>query len=92
MSKGPSTLRLTVVGKVGPDRSINTTTVDPTRCGGCGETHYIFVNRNGTTLCLDCDARGLCAVRGHEMVETRHGEPVTAFLACRRCGKIGERL
>lgn len=36
--------------------------------------------------------RRVCAREGHVWVEARHGEPVTAFECCRRCGKIGERL
>lgn len=25
------------------------------RCGGCQATHFIFINRDGQTLCVGCD-------------------------------------
>lgn len=30
---------------------------DALRCGDCGQMHYIFVNRNGSTRCAACDAK-----------------------------------
>lgn len=32
-----------------------------------------------------------CRLLGHLDVEARHGAPVTEFVCCRRCGKIGVR-
>jgi len=26
-------------------------------CGGCGATHFIFINRGGPTLCAGCDSK-----------------------------------
>lgn len=36
--------------------------------------------------------RRVCAREGHVWVESHHGEPVTEFECCLRCGKIGARL
>lgn len=36
--------------------------------------------------------RLLCRELGHVWVEERRGAPVTEFLVCRRCRKIGDRL
>lgn len=40
----------------------------------------------------DMLARELCAAVDHAWVEERRGEPVTQFLCCRRCGRVGDRL
>ena len=30
-------------------------TAKPLQCPGCGEARFFFINRNGRTLCAECD-------------------------------------
>ena len=32
-------------------------TDEPHTCGGCGEPHYMFVSRDGVSVCYHCDAQ-----------------------------------
>jgi hypothetical protein len=40
----------------GMDGAIRVLTDEPLDCTGCGESHHLFVNRAGATLCWMCDA------------------------------------
>lgn len=41
---------------------------------------------------LERIARQRCMLHGHKWAEERRGAPVTEFMRCDCCGKIGERL
>ena len=33
-------------------------TAKPRQCPGCGEARFFFINRDGRTLCAECDLTG----------------------------------
>jgi hypothetical protein len=70
---------------------------DPLACPGCSRPHCLFLNRFGSTLCVDCDVARK-EPRTMTTPRTYAGYPLDALLAlanaarkawqCKRCGDV----